>query len=204
MLDNKKYKEIRRKRLNNFLLFYTFIILFLCFNMTISKYGAIGKANSNISIAAWKIKINNENIETSNTFVLNNNQQTAGAQTTNNKIAPDSNGYFEIILDLSDTEVSIDYKLEIDTSILEKNGISLQLTGYSINGGTINQIENNTISGEKILREVNGKIIKFTEEDNCNIKIYWNWTADIENPEFTGESLKINVNAIVQQKLGDE
>lgn len=204
MLDNKKYKEIRRKRLNNFLLFYTFIILFLCFNMTISKYGAIGKANSNISIAAWKIKINNENIETSNTFLLNNNQQTAGAQTTNNKIAPDSNGYFEIILDLSDTEVSIDYKLEIDTSILERNGINLQITGYSINGGTINQIENNTISGEKILREVNGKIIKFTEEDNCNIKIYWNWTADIENPEFTGESLKINVNAIVQQKLGDE
>ncbi len=204
MLDNKKYKEIRRKRLNNFLLFYTFIILFLCFNMTISKYGAIGKANSNISIAAWKIKINNENIETSNTFLLNNNQQTAGAQTTNNKIAPDSNGYFEIILDLSDTEVSIDYKLEIDTSILERNGINLQITGYSINGGTINQIENNTISGEKILREVNGKIIKFTEEDNCNIKIYWTWTADIENPEFTAESLKINVNAIVKQKLGDE
>ncbi len=204
MLDNKRYKEIRKKRLNNFLLFYTFIILFLCFNMTISKYGSIGTTKANISIAAWKIKINNENIETSNTFVLNNNQQTAGAQTTNNKIAPDSNGYFEIILDLSDTEVSIDYKLEIDTSILEKNGINLQITGYSINGGTINQIENNTISGEKILREVNGEITKFTEEDNCNIKIYWTWTADIENPEFTAESLKINVNAIVKQKLGDE
>lgn len=204
MLDNKRYKEIRKKRLSNFLLFYTFIILFLCFNMTLSKYGAIGKVESKVSIAAWKIKVNNENIETSNTFLLKNNQETAGAQTTNNKIAPDSNGYFEIILDLSDTEVSIDYKLEIDTSILERNGINLQITGYSINGGTINQIENNTISGEKILREVNGKIIKFTEEDNCNIKIYWTWTADIENPEFTAESLKINVNAIVKQKLGDE
>lgn len=113
-------------------------------------------------------------------------------------------GYFEIILDLSNTEVSIDYKLEIDTSILKNNGINLEITGYSINDGTINQIPNNIISGEKILKEVNGEITKFTEEDNCNIKIYWTWAADIENPEFTAESLKINVNAIVKQKLGDE
>jgi len=113
-------------------------------------------------------------------------------------------GYFEIILDLSNTEVSIDYKLEIDTSILEKNGINLQITGYSINDGAINTIENNTISGEKILKEVNGETTKFTAEDNCNIKIYWSWTAEIENPEFTAESLKITVNAIVKQKLGDE
>lgn len=113
-------------------------------------------------------------------------------------------GYFEIILDLENTEVSLDYKLEIDKSVLENNGINLQITGYSINDGTINQIENNTISGEKILKEVNGEKVKFTAEDNCNIKIYWSWTADIENPEFTAESLKINVNAIVKQKLGDE
>lgn len=113
-------------------------------------------------------------------------------------------GYFEIILDLSNTEVSIDYKLEIDTSILKNNGINLEITGYSINDGTINQIQNNTISGEKILKEVNGEKVKFTSEDNCNIKIYWTWTEVIENPEFTAESLKINVNAIVKQKLGDE
>ncbi len=94
MLDNKQYKKIRKKRLSNFLLFYTFIILFLCFNMTLSKYGSIGTTKANISIAAWEIKINNENIETSNTFLLNNNQQTVGAQTENNKIAPDSNRIF--------------------------------------------------------------------------------------------------------------
>ncbi len=94
MLDNKQYKKIRKKRINNFLLFYTFIVLFLCFNMTLSKYGAIGTTNGKISIAAWEIKINNENIETSNTFLLKNMQQTVSAQTQNNKIAPDSNRIF--------------------------------------------------------------------------------------------------------------
>ncbi len=94
MLDNKQYKKIRKKRLHNFLLFYTFIILFLCFNMTLSKYGSIVETNAKTSVAAWQIKINNENIETSKTFSLNNTQQTAGAQTLNNKIAPDSNRIF--------------------------------------------------------------------------------------------------------------
>lgn len=94
MLDNKQYKKIRRKRLQNFLLFYTFIILFLCFNMTLSKYGSIVETNAKTSVAAWQIKINNENIEASNTFLLKNMQQTVSAQTQSNKIAPDSNRIF--------------------------------------------------------------------------------------------------------------
>lgn len=164
MLSNEQYKKIRKRRLNNFLLFYTFIILFVCFNMTLSKYGAMGTSTSTTSVAAWRIKVNEENIDTSKTFQLTNNQETTNTKTANRKIAPDSSGYFEVILDLTDTEVSIDYKLEIDTSILEKNNINVELTGYTINDGEQKPIENNTITGEKLLNEISNERHKFTRK----------------------------------------
>lgn len=205
MLDSQQYKKIKKKRLNNFLLFYLFIILFLCFNMTFSRYGTMGKVNVILPVAEWKIKINNEDLEASNEFLLNNTQITAGAKTINNKIAPNSSGYFDIILDFTDTEVAIDYKIEIDKSTLENNGINLILTGYSTNlGQDINEIENNTIEGQVLLNRVNGRPVKFTEADTLTVRIYWDWNQDIENPKFTEESLKIITHVTIKQKIGVE
>lgn len=48
------------------------------------------------------------------------------------------------------------------------------------------------------------KDINLHGSDNCNIKIYWKWELNQENPVFTADALNINVNAIVNQKLGDE
>jgi len=145
-----KSKNNRIKKISNFLIFYAFIILFLCFKMTLSKYTLIGNAQTTVSMAAWKIKVNSENLEATNKFILNNIQTLSNAQTVANKIAPNSKGYFDIILDIEDTEVSVDYKLELDTNKIISKGIDLKLTGYSINDGDIKTIENNTISRNNI------------------------------------------------------
>lgn len=202
MLSSESYKKMRKRRLTNFLIFYTFIILFICFNMTLSRYGSIGAVDSTMQVANWKIKINNEDMETSNTFLLTNVPVISTAQTVDNKIAPDSEGYFEIELDLTDTEVSVDYTLDIDTSVLVSNGINLEITGYSVNGGEPKTIQNNIISDSVLLNEVDGKRVKFTQEDKCNIKVYWKWHVEMLNPEFTKDELKIDVKAIIKQKIG--
>lgn len=206
MQNSQQYRKSRKKRLNNFLLFYLYIILILCFNTTFSRYETVENVPVVLSVAEWKIRINNEDIEESNEFSLINTQTTSGAKTiSNNKIAPDSNGYFDIILDPTDTAVSIDYKIELDKSVLEKNGINLKLTEWSTNmGQDRNAIENNTITGEILIKKVDGKTVKFTEEDTLTIRIYWSWNQDIENPKFTKESLKIMTHVTIKQKIGVE
>lgn len=205
MLDSQQYRKLRKKRLNNFLLFYLFIVLFLCFNLTFSRYGTMGQVNASLSVAEWKIKVNNENIDTTKEFLLNNTQTTVGAQTKDNKIAPNSKGYFDIIIDCEGTEVSIDYKIVLDKSILESNGINLDLTGYSINDGAdVIVLENDTIEGEILLNKIEGKTVKFTKADNLKLRIYWDWNQDIENPKFTNESLKIITHVTIKQKIGVE
>jgi len=203
-LAKKQYRRIGKKKFGIFLIIYVFIILLICFYMTSSKYSNIGKVYSELPVATWKIKVNNEDVKTSNKFSLNNTQINSETETKENKIAPNSNGVFEVILDLEGTEVPVQYKIELDKTILTQKGIDFNISGYSVNDGEIKTIENNQITGEILLNEQNGKKVAFTAQDNYKIKIYWNWDQDIENPVFNAdEKLEIAVNATIQQKIGE-
>lgn len=199
----KQYRRIGKKKFGIFLIVYIFVILLICFYITSSRYSNIGKVTSELPVATWRIKVNNENLKTSNKFSLNNSQINSNTKTAENKIAPNSNGVFEIVLDLDGTEVPVEYKIELDTTTLVRNGINFNMSGYSVNDGEIKTIENNQIIGERLLNERNGKKVPFSSEDNLKIKVYWDWEQDIENPVFTDEKLEITVNATVQQKIGE-
>lgn len=202
-MAKKQYRRIGKKKFGIFLILYIFIILLICFYMTSSRYSNVGKVSTELPVATWRIKINNEDIKTSNKFSLSNTQINSETRTAENKIAPNSNGVFEILLDLEGTEVPVQYKIEIDTTTLAQKGINLNISGYSINDGEIRTIENNQINGEALLKEQNGKKVAFSADDNYKIKIYWDWNQDIENPVFTDEKLEIAVNATIQQKIGE-
>lgn len=202
-MAKKQYRRIGKKKFGIFLIIYIFIILLICFYMTSSRYSNLGKVAGELPVATWRIKVNNENIKTSNKFSLNNTQINAETQTAENKIAPNSNGIFEILLDLEGTEVPVQYKIDLDPTALTQKGIHLNISGYSVNDGEIKTIENNQITGEILLKEKNGKKVAFSSEDNCKIKVYWDWNQDIENPVFTDEKLEIIVNATIQQKIGE-
>ena len=49
--------------------------------MTSSRYSNIGKVSSELPIATWKIKVNNEDVKTSNKFSLNNTQINSETET---------------------------------------------------------------------------------------------------------------------------
>ena len=71
-MAKKQYRRIGKKKFGIFLIIYVFIILLICFYMTSSRYSNIGKVSSELPIATWKIKVNNEDVKTSNKFSLNN------------------------------------------------------------------------------------------------------------------------------------
>lgn len=203
-MSKKQYRRIGKKKFGIFLVVYVLIILAICFYITSAKYSNVGKVTGGIPVATWNIKVNNEDLKTSNKFLLNNSKVNSETKTAENKIAPNSEGAFEVILDLSGTEVPIQYKIEIDTSSITQKGLDFHITGYSINDGEIKTIENNQILGEVLLKKIDGNKVPFTSDDNCKINIHWQWDQDIENPVFTDEKLEITVTATIQQKIGEK
>jgi len=194
----------RKKRLSSFLMFYLIIVLFTFVSFTFSRYTATTDSQATIQIAKFNIFVNNKDIMQEQKFNL---ALSSAGNVYNNKLAPDSEGYFEISINPDGTHVSLEYEIafdltEINSEIINSNNEkrNITLTGYSIDGGnTILDIsQNNTIYGEINLREGS---TGFVAEDTVVLKVYWEWEQDIINPTF--ENQTIEVTSIVKQKIGN-
>ena len=120
------------------ILFISCISLILCLlivRQTYAKYMNTTEGNTNITIARWRILVNNQDIrnnpeitETITPVLLENEHIKPGV------IAPTSEGYFDIVIDSSNVDVSFNYT--ITPSIQENSCVKdLNVTGYSLNNG---------------------------------------------------------------------
>ena len=109
----------------------------LLINNTYAKYKTDADANTNISIAKWNILINNQDIKTNHDFsntispVFSGNENIASGI-----IAPTAEGYFDIIINCSNVDVSFSSNLKISVSE-DSNVPDLLITGYTINDGEL-------------------------------------------------------------------
>ena len=144
----QRYKSKGSRRLVRFLGFYSILTFFLLFYSTFARYVTVVEYDTTVAIANWQILVNNVDIlngETLTDFIqLIPSTQT----TTNNKLAPGQNGYFDITINPEGTDVAIEYKITFDVSNLP-TGIILK--SYEIIEDNIfANIENNQI---KIVRQ---------------------------------------------------
>lgn len=189
MYRGKRYKKVKKKCFN-FFMFYIVIAVLIFSSYTFSKYTTAIEDNAVASVAKFSIEVNNKDIKTEKTFEIELNSD-KNINTYNNKIAPDTEGFFEIEINPTGTEVSLEY--EITFNLTGING-SLQLTKYIVNGGNEENITDNVINGMILLPTTEHA---FTENDKVNIRIYWEWKEDIVNPTFTNTN--ITVNSTIQQ-----
>lgn len=115
--------------------FLALIALFYCVTLvqsTYAKYVSGLDANTNLAIARWKIMLNDVDITTESDFtgeitpVLNGSNYVAEGV-----IAPAASGYFDVVIDGSDTDVSFQYT--ITTSLADDNTVTdLRVTSYQI------------------------------------------------------------------------
>lgn len=172
-----------------------FISLFLVQN-TYAKYQTTATGTANMQIARWKIKVNNQDI-TSNSTIANTITPifSGNENTKDGVIAPRSEGYFDIVIDTTDIDVSFRY--EISTNIASDSSVTdLNVTGYSMNGGSIIPVSGNITSiGNTIL-------YSSTSDRIINLRIYIAWldseTETMDNASDTMASLndgnaKLNV-----------
>ena len=114
------------------------ISLFLLLDMvqsTYAKYVSSASANGNFTIAKWAFLVNNQDVLSNSDF--SNTITPVFPGTTHIKsgvIAPTSIGYFDVIINSTDVEVSFDEEITISSGI--NNTISdLVFDSYTLNGG---------------------------------------------------------------------
>ena len=178
------------------------ILLSIIIGNTVAKYITSKSSDADINIARWQVLVNNTDITSAATL---NNIITPVFPGNNNiasgVIAPTAEGYFDITIDASNTDVSLGYEITTspnDTSIVT----DLVMSGYSIDGGTKQAI----VPDENDEFKVTGNILYNSQDKDVSLRIYLKWNddendgAEMDNSDDTSttqaqESVaKVNVN----------
>ena len=158
--------DMTKKRILVFILF-CLVFIFL-FQEAYAKYRKYATVKVDNTVAKWNIKINNETIGNKTTLT---NHITPTITNSNyvkdNVLAPGSTGYFDIVIDATDADVSFTY--DINISKYDMYTINdLQIYAYSVNDfSTTTSVTDGNVSG--------------TIQHNTattTIRIYFNWLDD--------------------------
>lgn len=182
------------------------IALILCITQiqqTYAKYTESKEGDTDFSIAKWKILVNNNDITESSTMSsLINPVYIENENVKEGVIAPGSEGYFDLVINANQTEVSFEYKISISNS--ENSSVQdLIITGYTINSSALIPVDN-------VLNNISNKInYKDTNKINT-LRVYFKWLdgegESMDNQADTDASLsnrsaKLKVNlSFIQTK----
>lgn len=198
IFDNRQERDIiiNTKFLRKILILLSCLSLFVSINFFIETYGKYLTdidEEADIKIARWRILINGDDVRNNSTtgttitpiFVGNSNIE-------DNVIAPHAEGYFDLIIDGTDADVS--FKYDIAISVSEESSVQdLIVTGYSIDGKEKVETNETTISDTVPLEQEN-KVI--------SIRVYIKWDdsedSTMSNEDDTtatmGSDAKMDVN----------
>lgn len=187
------------KKIILLMLCVSILLCILTMQETYAKYSTSNNATSNMSIARWRILVNNFDIRNDLSastviqpvFSGNNN-------ISDGYIAPTANGYFDILIDATETDVSFNYQISLNQNS-DNEVIDLAITGYSINNGAT-QTYNNNITGSINKNDVN---------KTMQIRVFVTWNDgegsvmnNQDDTDTTGENatakLDVNLNFIQQ------
>ncbi len=187
-------------------LFIAFIALFICIiqiKETYAKYIESKNGDAEFNVAGWKIKINNSDItDGASLSSLINPVYESNSNIKDGVIAPGSQGYFDINIDATNTEVSFNYEITITPS-QESDVTDLTIYAYKINDGAIINTNNNS-------NTITNRINNIDQNKTLTIRLFFKWLdgegEQMNNAADTAASVgegtgKINVNASFTQVI---
>lgn len=167
-------------------------LLILSFNITYGLFESNKDFNANMNVAKFNLFVNNNNIVDTKSFNINNITVLNNENVLDGKIAPGVRGYFELILDPKDSDVSIYYEVSLDLKDVLNDGIILD--SVESDSGSLINVDKNTYAGVFTLDEIKNNVQK-------NIKIYFSWVNndevldDIKYADGLKCDIKTNVKA---------
>ena len=120
------------KKLLTILVLIMLIISFFQITRMYALYKEQIQDEYNTLLGAWEIKVNETDVTTSGqvvTFTIANNQlgYVDSEYIQAGKIAPNGQAYFDIVIDPSNTDVSIVYTIDIDTKAISSTNADIEL-----------------------------------------------------------------------------
>ena len=149
-----------------------------------SRYRSSKSGAGSISVAKWKIKLNNEVVTSSQTISLEDTLTSNNYSTS--KVIPGTNGEIDLVIDLSETEVKTDYTISLDNT----SNIPSNLKLYTDNTYTT---ELTNIVGSY---ELTGTGIN-------THKLYWRWNfTSSDESNWMNSNIYIKLNLVAEQRIG--
>ena len=160
---------------------------------------ALFETNSNgaktLDIADWTIYLNEVDVTETRTVTLNDFTYVNGTHTQANHFAPGSSAYFDLEIDASDAQVSVEYTLAIDDT---------QISDYPNINFTITDTDTNTVINDT---EYSGTILLSDQNRTKTLRINLVWTNnslyDESDTSLIGETLAFTINAHFEQYTGE-
>lgn len=159
----------------------------------IYKSSATGTATA--SVARWAVKVNNDDVVTTDTLTFDGNSITwnANAHVAAGKIAPGKTGTITFEIDASQSEVSVDYEItigdiKVGNTVVTNNAITASIAGGAANG----TIAYSTTSGEMI--KTITLDIAWTATDST--------TQNSADMALAGQDISIPVTIVAKQHVG--
>lgn len=175
-----------------------FLLCLFFIEDTYAKYITSTNESASMNIARWRILVNNKDIRENSTTnavitpIFNGNDNINGGI-----IAPNSEGYFDLIIDATEADVSFKYKIEI--SVNQNSPVKdLITTKYIIDNGNEIPLERDNATIENtVLHKDNTKPI--------NIRVYIKWDdsneATMDNDADTEATKQVDNPAKMDVKL---
>lgn len=205
----KKMKKKKRKakiRKNSVIVLIIICFFFLTFVIVNTTYGLFESNKVEIfksNIAKWNINVNDINVTESANFVIDKITLENNTSVKDGKMAPGTSGYFDILIDGTNTDVSFRYDISFDFSDLAISNLKI-ISIEEVNFNKLVRTAINTYSNAVTLKDI--------KNGNKNlIRVHVKWE---NNDDFNDEDsmiglddkyeLNIPVNITFTQYLGEE
>lgn len=168
---------------------FFFLISLFFFMQAYSLFESNRVNTSELSIANWRVKVNEDVISgSSSTFTIEDLNWTASANVKSGKVAPGMTGYFDIIIDPNSTDTSIRYDVTFDFSNLDEDQFSIDRV-VEINNKPIVRTGVSTYSNIMTLADIDNN-------ETNTIRVYLTWVNDENNNEKDSELGKVHDNVV--------
>ena len=199
MATRSKYRL--KKRVKNFLIFYSIVCILFVASYTLSRYVGSTSVTGGLDIAKFNVSVNDIDVKdgTPIKFDISDSKYFSSE-----KIAPLSKGYFEFTINPDGTEISLEYEIKF---ILDELDDDFKLEYFTINDSEKHyEITDGIIAKNDLLlpSTESGTKTGFTDADKINIKVYWFWDEqnEILNPEKDiYDNKDMDILVIVKQKI---
>ena len=185
------------------LLIIIFIILIYAILSTFATFRSEFTGDMKIDNATWKILVNSTDISSNavKEFVIDDIEIDESQGVEPGKLAPGLKGNFNILIDPTETDVSIMYEIKFDTTDINATNIRIDSVKETMAGNTLIKSDSNTYVGIISLDDIKNNLT-----NNIQVTLYWcdDGNEDINIGSIPNHKINIPVQVKVSQYLGEE